>query len=124
MIDLKQLKSSFAHALRGVIVVYKNEQSFRLQILIGIIVLALALFFSVSSFEYIILILLIGCILSLEMINSIFERIVDSFKPRIHPIVKDIKDIMAGTVLLVSIMAVIIGITIFDSYFIELVLRI
>jgi len=124
VIDLKQLKSSFAHALRGVIVVYKNEQSFRLQILIGIIVLALALFFSVSSFEYIILILLIGCILSLEMINSIFERIVDSFKPRIHPIVKDIKDIMAGTVLLVSIMAVIIGITIFDSYFIELVLRI
>ena len=124
MIDLKRLKSSFSHALRGVVVVFKHEQSFRLQILAGFVVLLLALFFSVSSFEYIILILLIGCILTLEMINSIFERIVDSFRPRIHPIVKDIKDIMAGTVLLVSIMSVIIGITIFDSYFIELVLRI
>lgn len=81
-----------------------------------------AFLFHVTSSEFIILTLIIGSILALEMINSIFERIVDSFKPRIHPIVRDIKDIMAGTVLLVSVIAIIIGFTIFDSYILELVI--
>lgn len=124
MIDPGRLTRSIKHALRGVVVVFQNEQSFRLQVLAGILVFFFAVFFSVTTFEYIILILLVGSVLTLEMVNSIFERIVDSFKPRIHPIVKDIKDIMAGAVLLVSIIALIIGITIFDKYFLELVLSI
>ena len=103
-------------------VVFRHEQSFRLQVIAAATVIFLAILFSVSSSEFIVLLLLIGSILALEMINSIFERIVDSFKPRIHPIVKDIKDIMAGTVLLVSLIAIVIGVAIFDSYVVELVL--
>jgi undecaprenol kinase len=122
VIDPNRLKRSFAHALRGVVVVFRHEQSFRLQVIAAATVIFLAILFSVSSSEFIVLLLLIGSILALEMINSIFERIVDSFKPRIHPIVKDIKDIMAGTVLLVSLIAIVIGVAIFDSYVVELVL--
>ena len=116
MIHLGRLKKSFNHAVRGVRVVFKSEQSFRLQVFSAIIVLALAYYFHVTTFEYIILLLLIISVLSLEMINSIFERIVDSFKPRIHPIVKEIKDIMAGTVLIASLVSLFIGITIFWPY--------
>ena len=96
MISLHRLKQSLTHALRGVRVVFVAEQSFRLQVIAAIAVVAAGFYFQVTSNEFVILMLLIGAILSLEMINSIFERIVDSFKPRIHPIVKDIKDIMAG----------------------------
>jgi undecaprenol kinase len=63
--------------------------------------------------EWIVILLLVGSVLALEMINSIFERIVDTFKPRIHPAVRDIKDIMAATVLVASLIAAIIGLTIF-----------
>ncbi len=116
MINLKQLKKSFLHAVHGVKVVFQSEQSFRIQVIVAIIVLLFAVYVEVTDFEMIVLILLVGSILSLEMINSIFERIIDTFKPRIHPIVKDIKDIMAGTVLVGSLMALFVGLIIFAPY--------
>jgi undecaprenol kinase len=121
MMSFRRLRQSLAHALRGVRVVFAAEQSFRLQILAAFIVIVAGFYFQIKSNEFVVLLLLIGAILSLEMINSIFERIVDSFKPRIHPIVKDIKDIMAGAVLVASFSALVIGITIFDAYVIALV---
>lgn len=121
MISLKQLKKSFFHAFRGVAIVFRTEQNFRIEVLISIVVIGAGFFFSVTSNEFIVLILLIGAVLALEMINSVFERIIDSFKPRIHPIVMDIKDIMAGVVLLVSLIAVLVGIEIFDAYIYKLV---
>ena len=121
MIELNRLVKSFSHALRGVRVVFKTEQSFRIQISVAFLVLLLALFFQIEAFEWIILLLLVGSVLILELINSIFERIVDTFKPRIHPVVKDIKDIMAGAVLLGSLISLFIGLTIFFPHVLELV---
>mgnify|MGYP001603860771 CR=1 FL=1 len=113
MIDIRAFRKSLSHALRGVSVVYQSEQSFRLQVMAGVLVFFCAFFFRVKTFEWIVLVLLVGSILSLELINSIFERILDTFKPRIHPVVKDIKDIMAGAVLLVSLISVFVGTAIF-----------
>jgi len=112
--NFNRLKNSFAHALRGVRVVFHNEQSFRLQSFAAVVIVLLAIWFRVSVFEWIVLLLLIGLVLTLELINSVFERIVDTFKPRIHPIVRDIKDIMAATVLLMSLVALVIGAMIFS----------
>ncbi|NQV90502.1 diacylglycerol kinase family protein [Candidatus Uhrbacteria bacterium] len=109
------------HAIGGIRVVFVSEQSFRIQLLASIAVLLLGAFVQVQAYQWIVLILLIGSVLVLELINSIFERIVDAFKPRIHPIVKDIKDIMAGAVLIASIVAAIVGIVIFYPYLQELV---
>lgn len=116
MIRTAQLVSSLRHALRGVAVVFRNEQSFRIQALAAVAALVLAFVFRVASMEYLIILLLIGAVLTLEIVNSIFERIIDSFKPRIHPIVRDIKDIMAGAVLIASVVSAAAGLTIFWPY--------
>lgn len=113
MISIKQLGSSFKHAFRGVRIVFKNEQNFRIQVIVGAIAILLAFAFKLNANQFIVVLLLIGAVLALEMINSIFERIVDTFKPRIHPAVRDIKDIMAAAVLVTAFIAAIIGITIF-----------
>jgi diacylglycerol kinase len=73
----------------------------------------LLLLLDVPAFEAIVVLLLIAMVLVLELINSIFERLVDTFKPRIHPVVGEIKDIMAATVLLASVTAAAIGLVIF-----------
>ena len=112
--SIKRLIKSFAHALRGVRVVFHSEQSFRLQSLAAVVIVLLAIWFRVNAFEWIVLLLMIGLVLTLELINSVFERIVDTFKPRIHTIVRDIKDIMAATVLLMSLVALVIGVIIFS----------
>ncbi|RMD51605.1 diacylglycerol kinase, partial [Candidatus Parcubacteria bacterium] len=40
----------------------------------------------------------------------------DGLKPRLHPLVKEIKDIMAGAVLITAIVAALIGLIIFWPY--------
>lgn len=120
MIYLPQLKKSLINAWHGAVLVFRTEQNFRVQAVVGSLVIIFAFIFQVRWTELIVLILMIGAVLSLEMINSILERIVDTFKPRIHPVVRDIKDIMAATVLTTSVVAAIIGIIIFFPYFLAL----
>ena len=116
MIELHQFIKSVSHALRGIKTVYRTEQSFRLQLLVGLITIIFSILIQIKTVEFIVVIMLIVSVLILELVNSIFERISDSFKPRIHPIIKDVKDIMAGAVLMVSILSVVIGVLIFYPY--------
>lgn len=114
--SVRQFFRSLSYALRGVRVVFQTEQSFRIQSSVAIVVILAAIFFHVRWFEWVILLILIASVLSLELINSIIERLVDAFKPRLHPVVHDVKDMMAGAVLLVSFVALIIGGIIFWPY--------
>jgi undecaprenol kinase len=120
MIEIKRLFKSFTYALHGIRVVFRDEQSFRLQAIAGVAVIALALALQVRVTEFIVLLLLIGAVLSLELVNSIFERLVDSFKPRLHPVVGDVKDIMAATVLIASLVAAVVGALIFIPHILAL----
>ncbi|MFH1252819.1 MAG: diacylglycerol kinase family protein [Candidatus Uhrbacteria bacterium] len=117
MWNLKALIKSLSHALRGVILLLKTEQSFRLQLMVSGLVIFFCLFLPVTAFEVIVIFLLIALVLVLEMINSIFERLVDTFKPRIHPVVGEIKDIMAAAVFVAAFFAALIGLIIFLPHF-------
>lgn len=102
-----------SYALSGLRIVFREEQSFRLQLLAAVFVLAAAAALGLTNLEKIILILVSSSVLVLELINSIFERVADLLKPRLHVYVETIKDIMAAAVLLASLAALVIGIIIF-----------
>ena len=118
-----KLINSFINALKGIETVFKEEHNFRIQILAAIFVIVLMSIFDLSIVEKSILILLIIAVLVLELFNSILERLVDVFKPRVHSYIKDIKDIAAGAVLLSSLGAVFVAIIIFYPHFWDLILR-
>jgi diacylglycerol kinase len=120
MVDLQKLRKSFSYAAKGMLLVAREEQNFRIQMLIGVAVVVLMFLFGLRTPEKALLILAIVLVLVLELMNSIFERLVDIMKPRIHHYVEDIKDIMAGTVLVASIGSVLIGVLIFWPYVLEL----
>lgn len=111
-----RLFSSIRHALRGVYVVFRDENNFRIQLVATVLVLCSATYVHVRVWEYILLILLCAAVLILELCNSVIERIADGLKPRLQPIVRDIKDVMAGAVLLTALTAVVIGVIIFLPY--------
>ena len=113
MINLDLLTKSFRYAIHGVRVVFASEQSFRLQCLVAAAVMVLAVALQVNRLEFVLLVLLSGAVLTLELVNSVFERIVDGFKPRLNPMVADIKDIMAAAVLIASAVAAVVGAVIF-----------
>lgn len=107
---------SFKNAFHGLLYVFEKERNFRLEILAGIFVVIAMFLADLEKWEVVALIFMIFNVLVLEILNTSVERIVNMFKPRLHPYAKVIKDITAGAVLLVSIGSVIIAIIIFWPY--------
>jgi undecaprenol kinase len=118
---IKEFTHSCRHAMRGLIYALKNEKNFQNEVAIGILVVVGMLYFHVTRAEMVVLFIVIMEVLVFELLNTIMERVVDILKPRVHPYAKLIKDLMAGTVLLSSILAIIIGLIVFVPY---LVIRI
>lgn len=116
MLSIRQFVRSFKYAFKGLYIVFKEEQSFRIQFFAAILVLALAFLLKIELWKIIALIFISIFILVLEVVNSILERIVDALRPRINVFVEVIKDMMAAAVLLASLSSVIIGILIFWPY--------
>jgi diacylglycerol kinase len=123
MNSFQKLFKSFRYATRGLKYVLKNEQNFQIEILGGLFVVILMYLFPTRSLEKIALFIVIFAVLVMELINTIFERMVDMLKPRVHPYAQLVKDVMAAAVLLSSVGAVIVGVIIFWPYFQDLFLQ-
>ena len=113
--SFKKLIRSFLHAIRGFRRAFR-EQNFRVQIAFAITVIFFILLFRLKIWETAALVMMITLVLVLEIINSIFECIVDILKPRVHPYAKAIKDMMAAAVLMASLGAAFVGVVIFWPY--------
>ncbi|HPN96920.1 MAG TPA: diacylglycerol kinase family protein [Candidatus Moranbacteria bacterium] len=111
-----QFKKSFSHACNGLRYALRHEKNFQTEIALAFIVIIAMIYFRVTRAEAIILSLIIAGVLVMELFNTVVERVVDILKPRIHPYARLIKDLMAAGVLVVSILAVIVGILIFFPY--------
>ncbi len=114
---LERLIKSFTNAFKGLGFALLKGRNFQIQIGIAIIVIILMFYFDVYYLEKIVLLILIALVLSLELINTSSERILNILEPRIHPQVRLIKDLNAASVLIMSIFSLIIGIFIFWQYF-------
>lgn len=114
MISFRRLWKSLNYAIAGIVRIAEEEQSFRLQMIAagGVFGLMIAMD-TLQVWERVALIFMVIMVLVLEIVNSIFERLIDAVSPRISPIVRDIKDMMAGAVLLTAIAAVMVGFLIF-----------
>ncbi len=112
MHSLRSLSKSFGHALRGIGLALRAERSFRIQALAAIILIGLITLLPLAVWERSILLLVAMFVLVLELVNSSVERLVDMAKPRLSEYARDIKDLMAGAVLVAAIFAVVLGLLI------------
>jgi len=104
---------SFSYALRGIGTVFKEEFNSRVHLLAALVVVVLGFVLKVSSWEWIILILVMGGVFTMELINTSIEKLADLYSSEFNPKIKKIKDLSAGAVLVASITAIIMGFIIF-----------
>jgi len=107
--------------MRGLRYVVNHEKNFQNQLLAAFLVIIAMIYFQVTRAEMVVLMLVIAGVLIMELFNTVMERVVDILKPRIHPYARLIKDLMAASVLLASLLAIVIGILIFYPYILELI---
>lgn len=119
MLDPRRFLRSLRFAWKGIATLAREEQSFRLQLLAAIVLIALIFVFRLSRSETALLVVVAAFTLVLELLNGAVERLVDLFKPRIHAYAEQIKDMMAGAVLVSSVGALIVGILVFAPHLAE-----
>ncbi len=107
---------SFGAAFRGLKILFLNEKNFRIHSVFALLAVAACAFLQVTATEWLIVLILIALVLSAEAINTCFEYLCDLVSPGYHPLVARIKDIAAGMVLFMAIIAVITGCIIFIPY--------
>lgn len=111
---------SFGHAVRGLGIAFHSEASFRWQLLSAALVLGLAWILPLDGLRRWLLAFVVLLVLVLELINSSLERLVDLAKPRLHDLAREVKDVMAGAVLLVALFSVAVGFWAFGPYLFNL----
>lgn len=104
---------SFKYALEGLFICIKKERNIKIHLFVMMIVIICGVLFSLTKFEWMICILLFGLVISLELMNTAIEAVVDLCSPDFHPLAKIAKDTAAGAVLVSAIVAAMIGLMIF-----------
>ncbi len=118
--SFKRLLQSVKYAFRGLSFTFKTEQNFRIQCLLGFLVLVLSFVLGLQIWEKVAILMFVILVLLMEILNTALEYFTDLLKPRLHHYVYKIKDIMAGGVLLSVLGAVVVGLVIFIPYFVNL----
>ncbi|MBR5328614.1 MAG: diacylglycerol kinase family protein [Firmicutes bacterium] len=114
---------SFGYAREGLKHCIRSERNFRIHMVMGVIAFTLGVVLQLTRAELAILLLLIGLVLIAEMLNTALENLVDLCTEDYHPLAKVVKDVAAGAVLLLCIVAVLIGIIIFVPHIFDLLIQ-
>lgn len=114
------LYESFGYAFEGIWTGIKKERNMKIHCLAVIIVTLIGILLQIRPYEWCICLLLFAVVMSLELVNTAIEAVVDLVTEEKKPLAKIAKDTAAGAVLIAAIVSVIIGCIIFIPYFIEL----
>lgn len=106
-------KGRFKYAFQGLFYAFTCDRSIRLQGIFGLIVILCGILFHCSLNEWMMLIFAIGLVWFSEIINSCIERCVDYISLEHTQQAKHIKDMAAGAVFIISLLAACIGLYVF-----------
>ena len=110
----RDLVSSLEFALTGILTAFKEERNMRKHAVTALVVILAGFVFQVSRIEWLFLLMSIFLVVAFEIMNSAIENVVDlASHYHFSMLAKKAKDMAAGAVLVVSLLAAVIGVLIF-----------
>jgi diacylglycerol kinase len=108
------LAEAFYHAFVGLKVAVGGERNLKIQCVAGTLAIALAEWLGFDAISWCLLFLAIGVVVTAEMLNTAIERVVDlAAGGEYHALARDAKDVAAGAVVIASVTAAAIGLTLY-----------
>ncbi len=104
---------SINYAFKGAFLLIKTEASVQIQFAIAVLVTCAGFYFDLSTTEWILQILAIGLVMSLEGLNTAVEKLSDFIHPEDHKKIGAIKDVAAGAVFFAALAAILVGLIIY-----------
>ena len=105
--------ASLGHAIKGIISFIKTERNSWIHSMATIAVITAGFVRNIDKYGWCCLVIAMALVWITEAINTAIEKLCDKVTPEQNVIIKLVKDISAGAVLLASITAVIIGVIVF-----------
>jgi len=118
--SIRERLSSFKFAINGLRSLIRHEHNARIHLLAAILVIVAAIVLKVTVIEWIFLIGAIALVFMAELFNSAIEKLADYVSPEYQEKIRLVKDYCAAAVLMISIAAAIVGLTIFIPRFLQL----
>ncbi len=116
IVDIRRQANSFKNSFHGLRIAFFEEQSFKIQVFLGALIVILMFSFPLHHIERAILVLAVIIVLGLELLNSQVERVLEMAQFDHNPKIKDIKDLSSAAVLIAAIGSLAIGLFIFIPY--------
>jgi len=110
------IHKSFFNAFRGIFMMVLRERNFRIEVIAFFINLVLIFYFGLSSSDTVLILVVSFGVLMAEIFNTAIEKICDIIHPEFDERIGYIKDIAAGAVILMVILAVSVGISVYWKY--------
>ena len=99
----------------------KNEHNSRIHFLAAIIAITMGIILKINTYEWSLLIIVIGIVFLTELLNSSLETLADAVNPEWNEKIRKVKDYAAAAVLISAIISIIVGAFIFIPKILELI---
>jgi diacylglycerol kinase len=120
-IDVRKSLRSFRFAAEGIRALFRFENNAKIHLVAAMAVVVVGIWLRLDRIEWALVLTQVGLVLAAEAFNTALEKLADVVSPDHHPLIKAVKDLSAGAVLLVVIVAVVVGILIFGTKLIEMI---
>lgn len=105
---LRRLINAFGYSMDGIKAAYHNEDAFRQEVLMAIVLIPLALYLGESAIARALMIGSVLLVIIVELLNSAIEATVDRISLENHQLAKRAKDIGSAAVLITLINMIVI----------------
>jgi len=116
---MKNFLMGFAYAFAGLKAGWNGQRNIKVMVFLALVAAALGFWFGISRVQWAVVALACAVVLSLELMNTAGEKLVDILSPEVDPRYGQIKDILAGAVLVAAFFAAVAGALIFLPFFIN-----
>ncbi len=114
---MKKFMKGFVYAFRGLVKGVCEELNMMLHLVAAAVVTIVGLYVGLEQWEWVAVVLSMGLVLSLELLNTAVEGLVDMISPEWSEKAGRIKDFAAGAVLVAALAALVVGVLVFGPKF-------
>jgi len=101
---------SFKYAWSGITYAFHTQRNFRIHVVVGAIAIALSIYLQLPPTEIAIMGLTIGGVLTMELITTALESVVDlTVQQTYHELAKIAKDCAAGAVMVSALVSILVA---------------
>ena len=98
-----------------------KEANFKIHVAFALLAGIAGFLLHISVHEWIVVLMCTGFVICMEMLNTAIEQLCNVVKQDIHPVIRIVKDISAGAVMVSAVIAFLCGMVIFLPKFLTLI---